>query len=145
MIRVIYLLSLRNLDERVRLIESTLAGNKWRIQTSNGKYREVTDKDMVVLAQQLQYWTQSVYKFGCGFIHLSNYHNYSCENPFDRLASSEQQDILRHMRYYHGGPETDKPSLIELANYIPAIFEKISSNLECYLKELENNEFIEIK
>jgi hypothetical protein len=140
MIRVIYLLSIKNLTERQRLIESTLQGKKWKIRTPKGKWREVTDREMVDLSQQLQGWTQSVYKFGCAFIHLSDFHNYFTENPFEKLAESEKQDILSHMRYYHGGPHHDNPDMVELSSYMPRVFEKIAGNLECCLKKLEQDE-----
>ena len=143
MIRVIYLLTIKDLIERQRLIESTLRGEKWKIRTDKGRLRNVTDREMVDLSQQLQGWTQSVYKFGCAFIHLSDAHNHLTENPFDKLSKLEQQDILAHMRFYHRGPDHDNPDMSELALFVPMIFEKISSNLECYLKQLEKNETID--
>ena len=44
------------------------------------------------------------------------------------------------MRQYHGGPDNDNPSFDELTLYLPAVFTKISGNLECYLEHLENND-----
>jgi hypothetical protein len=43
------------------------------------------------------------------------------------------------MRYYHFGPASDEPTMAELAMYVPAVFEKIASNLEGYVKSLEND------
>ena len=134
MVKVIYLLSVSNITERETLIRSLLDGGKWK---KNGKDRNLTDRDMVERANKLQGWTLSVYKFGCAFIHLSYYHDYYQIDPFGRLSEEEQNNILSHMRHYHGGPENDHPTLAELATYIPNIFEKIASNLESYLKELE--------
>lgn len=139
MIRVIYLLSVTDLTERHRLIDSTLRGDKWKVQTIKGKWRNVTDREMVELAQNLKGWTQSVYKFGCAFVHLSDFHNHLAQNPFGKLIETEKQDILSHMRHYHGGPCHDDPSMEDLAFYVPKVFEKIAENLECYLKELEQN------
>lgn len=136
MIRVIYLLSINDLRERHRLIDSTLQGKRWKVRTTKGKWRDVTDREMVDLAQTLEGWTQSVYKFGCAFVHLSDYHNHNVDNPFDKLKESERQDILSHMRYYHGGPCNDSPDVRELAWYVPQVFKKIASNMECYLKGL---------
>jgi len=140
MIRVIYLLSIKNIAERQRLIRSTLHGEKWKVRTAKGKHHYVTDREMVDIAQQLQGWAQSVYKFGCAFMHLSDFHNHHTQNPFERLSDAERQDILSHMRYYHGGPHNDNPSMKELATYLPRVFEKIADNLECYLKDLERGE-----
>ncbi len=139
MVRVIYLLSINDLTERQRLIESTLRGQKWKIHTPNDKWRGVKDREIIDLAQKLQGWTQSVYKFGCAFIHLSDFHNHLVENPFNKLEESEKQDILSHMRYYHGGPRHDNPDIVEILSYVPMVFNKIASNLECYLKQLEQN------
>jgi hypothetical protein len=140
MIRVIYLLSVNDLTERQRLIDSTLRGERWKFRTTKGRWRDVTDREMVDLAQQLQGWTKSVYKFGCAFVHLSDFHNHLAENPFDKLEASEKQDILSHMRCYHGGPCHDNPDMVELSLYVPQVFEKIASNLKCYLKQLEQDE-----
>ena len=53
MIRVIYLLQIDNLAERRRLIKSTLLGERWKVPTSKGKFRDVTDREMVDLSQRL--------------------------------------------------------------------------------------------
>ena len=140
MIRVIYLLQIVDPVERQRLIQSTLRGERWKVPTKNGKYRDVTDREMVNLAQQLQGWTQSVYRFGCAFVHLSDFHNHLAQNPFQRLSEAERQDVLSHMRNYHGGPLYDNPTMKEMSDYLPRVFEKIASNLECYLEYLERGE-----
>jgi len=140
MVRVIFLLSKSNLTERERLIQQTLDGEVWTELTVNGKSKKVTDREMVELSNQLQGWTLSVYKFGCAFIHFSSFHDYSDSNPFESLSTDEKTDILSHLRHYHGGPLTDKPSFSELALFFPRVFEKIAGNLECYIKNLEKRE-----
>ncbi len=140
MIRVIYLLATKDLAERRRLIQSTLRGEKWKVQTAKGKLREVTDREMVDLTQRLQGWTQSVYRFGCAFVHLSDFHNHFAQNPFDKLSDQEKKHILSHMRHYHGGPAHDNPDMQELSMYIPRVFEKIADNTKCYLEQLERGE-----
>lgn len=140
MIRVIYLLQISDLAERSRLIKSTLLGEKWKVPTSKGKSRDVTDREMVDISQKLQGWTQSVYRFGCAFVHLSDFHNHHAQNPFQRLTEAEQQDVLSHMRNYHGGPLHDNPTMEEFSQYLPRIFEKIADNLTCYVEHLECGE-----
>jgi hypothetical protein len=140
MIRVIYLLSIKNLAERQRLIRSTLRGEKWNRLTTKGGHAVITDREMVDLAQQLQGWTQSVYRFGCAFAHLSDFHNHLAQNPFEKLPDAERRHILSHMRRYHDGPSDDNPDMEELATYLPRVFEKIADNLRCYLEELERGE-----
>jgi hypothetical protein len=131
------------LPERYRLVESTLKGDKWEVQTKKGKWKKITDKEMVNLSQKLQGWTQSVYMFGCAFVHLSDFHNHFAEDPFAKLDESEKQNILSHMRHYHGGPSHDNPDMKEISLYVSRVFEKVASNLEYYLKQLEQNEMLD--
>jgi hypothetical protein len=145
MIRTIYLLSIKDISERKRLIQQTLSGKKWTLITSKGNNKTITDKEMVELSNKLQGWTLSVYRFGCSFIHLSRYHDYSSINPFNLINNEERNNILKHLRYYHAGPMNNNPSFDKLAHYFPSVFEKISSNLECYIKDLENNKEISIE
>ncbi|NNN06576.1 MAG: hypothetical protein HKL90_11805 [Elusimicrobia bacterium] len=140
MVRTIYLLAINDLAERRRLIRQTLKGERWRIKGANGKSRKVTDREMVELAQKLRGWTKSVYRFGCAFTHLSDFHNHFAQNPFDGLSEYERFDVLAHMRQYHGGPESDNPNMNELSIYIPMVFRKISENLLCYVEHLERDE-----
>lgn len=143
MIRAVYLLSISDFDKRNRLIKQALDGEKWTELTKNGKSKIITDRDMVELSNELQGWTLSVYKFGCSFIHFSSFHDYSSVNPFTQIDSDEQRNILDHLRNYHGGPMIDTPSFEELATYFPRVFDKIAGNLECYIKDLENNQVIQ--
>ena len=99
----------------------------------------VTDREMVDLAQRLHGWTGSVYRFGCAFIHLSSYHDYKSRDPVLALDAQERTDLLHHMRYYHGGPQTDDFTFLDLGPYLPAVFEKIASNLECHVEKLERD------
>ena len=104
MVRVIYLLSLDSIPERKRMINQTLNGEEWTVKTQNGKERKVTDREMVELVTRLHGWTLSVYKFGCSFIHLSNFHNYLCENPVNLLSAEKRKAIISHMKQYHSYP-----------------------------------------
>lgn len=133
MVRVIYLLT-QNTERRAALIEASVRGEKWSQPSSRAS---VTDKEMVDLAQDLQGWTHSVYKFGCAFIHLSGLHDYNDRDPLEQLPLQEREDILEHCRYYHGGPHGNDAKFSELVPYLPRVLEKISGNLECYLKDLE--------
>jgi len=136
LIRVLYLLSIADLHERERLMKCTLAGDRWKVTTPKGKQALVTDSTMVEKSNEFEGWAKSVYKFGCAFIHLSNFHGYLSSNPLETISKEERSDILEHMRHYHHGPESDNPSFVELSDYFPKIFEKIKGNLECYLKNL---------
>lgn len=136
MVRVIYLLSIPDRTYRNKLVAASVQGRRW---THEGKRSRITDLEMVDRADRLKGWTASVYRFGCAFIHLSSFHDYRHRDPLAQLSSGEHAAILRHMRSYHGGPSSDSPTFDELAQFLPAVFEKIFANLECYLKELEND------
>jgi len=136
MVRVIYLLA-QSAERRKLLINASVRGEKW---SKEGSRARVTDKEMVELAQALQGWTQSVYKFGCAFIHLSGLHDYNDRDPLAQLPAEERLDILEHCRYYHGGPGHDSERFNDLVPYLPRVLEKIAGNLECYLVALENGE-----
>ncbi|HMP03889.1 MAG TPA: hypothetical protein PKD86_09355 [Gemmatales bacterium] len=137
MVRVIFLLSIADKPYRHQLIDASVNGEKW---TAKGKKACITDREMVELAQTLQGWTQSVYKFGCAFIHLSSFHDHEHRDPFLALPNDEKAAILKHMRHYHGGPAEVDPSFEDLLPYLPQVFEKVAGNLDCYLKQLEAEE-----
>ena len=64
--------------------------------------RKVTDRDMVDLSCGIHGWTKNVYAFGCGFIHLSAFHDYSDRDPLDSLTPEDRRDIAHNLNYYHG-------------------------------------------
>ena len=140
MIRVIYLLHVIDLQEREQLIKQTLSGEKWQVNNVKGKRVIITDKDMVELANSLFGWTQSVYKFGCSFIHLSDFHNYLVSDPFQKLEYEERRNIVKHINNYHSASLSSDSKIEDFFPFVYAIFDKISSNLGCYLEHLENNE-----
>jgi hypothetical protein len=132
MVRVIFLLS-QSIEERNHLINLTLTGKRWKLRCNTN----ITDKQMVELADALNGWTGSVYKFGCAFIHLSSYHDYVFNDPFENLGQDEIYSIKTHLNNYHGFPLTTDLTMQSISAYLPMIFEKIEGNLECYIKELE--------
>lgn len=136
MVKAIFLLS-KDKSEREKYATELLSGQRWKIKNRTGKDRNVLDKDLVALAQELQDWTRSVYKFGCAFIHLSEFHNYFASNPFSRLSREELNDIANHLAQYHGYDPTKELTIESVRMYIPMIFKKITSNLECYIADLE--------
>ena len=134
MVRCIFLLSVTDTQYRERLVHDAVTGISWR--TKDGK-RKVTDRDMVDLSCGLHGWTQNVYAFGCGFIHLSAFHDYSDRDPFDSLTPQDRRDIAHYLNYYHGVAMDHTTKLRDIEFVLPAVFEKISANLECYVKSLE--------
>jgi len=92
---------------------------------------------MVDLANNLNGWTQNVYKFGCAFIHLSNFHDYHSKDPFQSLENSDKDNIINQLHNYHGANLNRDSSLNDLIRFLPSVMEKISSNYECEIKTLE--------
>ena len=135
MVRVIFLLS-QTLDERNHLMNLTLIGKIWKLR-SNAK---VTDRQMVELADELNGWTESVYKFGCAFIHLSSFHDYLFNDPFENLKEDEINSVKTHLNNYHGFPMTTNLTMQSISFYLPMVFDKIEGNLECYIKHLEEHQ-----
>ena len=138
MVRVMYLLT-QSFERRAILIDASVGGIKWSKEKSRAP---VTDKEMVDVAQQLRGWSQSVYKFGCAFIHLSGLHDYNDRDPLAQLPVQERNDILEHCRCYHVGPATNEAEFSELIPFLPRVFEKISANLGCYLGALTRSELL---
>lgn len=132
MVRVIFLLH-QPLNERENLIKQTLENKKWRLNN-----KKITDKEMVILADRLNGWTQSVYKFGCAFIHLSMFHDYNTNDPFKTLSKEEIDSVKQHLNYYHSFPLSFDLTMDTFSEYLPKVFEKIQANLECYIKDLES-------
>lgn len=97
---------------------------------------------MVDLANNLNGWTQSVYRFGCAFIHLSNFHDYQTEDPFQSLTDMEKDAIIHQMKYYHSANLNRESSLSKIIFFLPNIMDKISSNFECEIKSLEEKKII---
>lgn len=92
---------------------------------------------MVDLAGRLHGWTHSVYSFGCAFIHLSGLHDYRTRDPLGLLPDDERESLLAHLRYYHGGPVSPEPTFDDIIPYLPSALRKVTGNLECYLRDLE--------
>ena len=136
MVRAIFLLN-QDLAARQHFIEQTLHNNKWTLPNAR---TTVTDRNMVDLADTLYGWTNSVYKLGCAFIHLSPMADYRNENPFLQLPTTEIDNIKQHLHDYHSFPMTDSLSMESVNPYLLKVLEKVSSNLECYIVHLENYE-----
>lgn len=134
MVRVIYLLE-QDPVRRAQLVEDSVTGQRW---VRAGARAPVTDDEMVKLADSLQGWTRSVYKFGCAFIHLSALHDYNDRDPLMLLPEQERQDILDHCRHYHGGPLSEGATFSDLVPYLPRVMDKIANNLKQYLSDIES-------
>ena len=140
LIRVIYLLTIRDRGRRAQLVAAAVEGRPWKHERSR---KRITDREMVEVAQNLHGWTEAVYRFGCAFVHLSSMHDYAERDPMSQITDEERALIVRYLRYYHGAPDDDNPSLASIVPLLPRVFKKIADNLECYIANLERDEDIE--
>lgn len=136
LIRVVYLLYHDDLTIRNHFVVKTLNNEKWRHPCTNAV---ITDRDMVNITEQLHGWTNSVYKLGCAFVHLSPLSDYKNSNPFDKISPEEQNNIKQHLHSYHNYPLSEPLTMNSVAPYLLKAFDKVSSNLSCYIDYLENN------
>jgi hypothetical protein len=136
LVRVIYLLSQSDQRYCSSLLADAAAGLRWR---RNGKHGFVSDAEMVRLADTLGGWEEYVYRFGCGFIHLSDFHDDRNRDPLKKLSADDRVAITGYIANYHHprGPVESSADLIPL---LPAIFAKIASNLEHYTSVLESGD-----
>ena len=141
LVRVVFLLS-KDLVIRQHFISQTLQNIKWTMPNSR---TVITDRNMVDLTNCLFGWTNSVYKLGCAFIHLSPMADYRNSNPFQQLEQTEIDDIKQHLHNYHGFHLTNPLNIDTIIPYLLKVLEKVSGNLECYIEYLENNETDNIK
>jgi hypothetical protein len=133
LIRVCYLLTITDPNERLRLIDDTLNGVKWVI---NGK--SLTDRKMVNIAQQYNHWAPEVYDFGNSFTHLTNYHDFKTTDPLLQLDASRKTAIRRYLNTYHFFSDGDAVTFNNVVPFIPRVAQKVSDNLNRYLDDLEN-------
>jgi hypothetical protein len=134
LVRVIFLLS-KPIEQRRELVKQTLTNEKCRI----GKTK-ITDKMMVDLSTKLNGWSEYVYKFGCAFIHLSNFHDYEKGNLFNNITVLERNNIINYLNSYHGFRKEVELNNQTIIPYLPKIFKKINGNLDLYIKSLEDDE-----
>lgn len=135
MVRVMFLLDAAP-AERMRLIHDSLSGRHWTCSTSNGKTRKITDRDLIEHALVHHPWTQQVCRFGCNFIHLSNWHGHRGRDPVVTLRNDERADI-ESLIADEGLPSLSAFTFDELVQLAPYSMDKIGSNLGCYLRDLE--------
>ncbi|MGH3191250.1 MAG: hypothetical protein ACRDPY_22370 [Streptosporangiaceae bacterium] len=132
MIRVIWLL--HHPDTREQILASCIAGEGF----SEGRTR-VSDHRMAKDATEVNGWVQAVYDFGNTFVHLTNAHDYAVLDPFQTYE--HRGEVIRFLNNYHRGkvpgvPVNDSSTLRDLAAYAPYVLEKITSNLDLYVREL---------
>jgi hypothetical protein len=67
---------------------------------------------------------------------LSDLHAYQVSDPVKNLSEHERQEIAQYLKSYHGYDGEDL-TMDDMVFYLPNVIEKISSNVEFYLEQLE--------
>ena len=135
LIRVCYLLTISDLNERLRLISDTIAGIKWKV---NGQ--SITDRKMVTVASQYNHWAPEVYDFGNSFTHLTNYHDFKNSDPLAQLSIDQKNTIKHYLNSYHAFGTIREVTFENVIPFVPQVAHKVSDNLNRYLDDLENNQ-----
>lgn len=133
MVRVLFLLSQKQ-ETRQVLIQQTLDNEKWHIER-----KQIRDIELINNVLHLYGWARNVYMFGCSFSHLSVFHYYSEQDPFEKLSTEELKVIKNFMVQYHNFPQYNQINFVTMKPYILDIFDKIRGNLQCSLRDLEKN------
>jgi hypothetical protein len=97
-------------------------------------------KDWALCARGLHGPAASVFAFASAFPHLSVAYDSNHKDPFRNLSHDERVDILQYLSGYQGTVLDDEASFADISTYFPDVYEKVSENLEWYLKRLEGNE-----
>lgn len=134
-IRLLFLLK-RNEFERESFIHSTLNSQKWHLPGNERKKEFITDEMLIDFAQTLTGWERSIYEFGFAFKSLSNSYNYMLKDPIRSLNETERSKIHAYIANYHSADFPSGYKLPDLIPLLPAIFEKLSTNLRSYMKQL---------
>ena len=135
LIRICYLLTISNFNERLRLINDTLNGTKWKINGQN-----ITDRKMVTVATQYNHWAPEVYDFGNSFTHLTNYHDFKNSDPLAQLTNDQKNTIRHYLNTYHSFGSIKEVTFQNVIPFVPQVAHKVSDNLNSYLDDLENKE-----
>lgn len=90
---------------------------------------------------EMDYWEREyIYRMGCFFIHLSNFHSYKSDNPFNAIAELDKINIIRFIKSKHGyemdTSNLDINKLETIIPFLPLIMNKINSNLLYQLEAL---------
>lgn len=102
MIRLVFLLAIEDRPRRAGLVQDAVSGVRWR----NEDGRTISDDSMVRLVHRRlpdAHWVREVYDVGCGFIHLSRFHDWQARDPFRALSLPERRLIARYLGREHGG------------------------------------------
>lgn len=137
----IKIIFLRKHPGKDMFIDQTLSGKQWKFGSQKITDRFMLDylKDSTI--DEMDYWEREyIYRMGCFFIHLSNFHSYKSDNPFNAIAELDKINIIRFIKSKHGyemdTSNLDINKLETIIPFLPLIMNKINSNLLYQLEAL---------
>ena len=134
LMRVDYLAFSAPLTDRDELCRDVLSGARWRRPTAKGKFTDIRDVEFHTYAKDNYSWVSLAYEYSSKFIHLTNFWDYGVSDPLATMPADDQLEIVSYLRRYHGFPEHEL-KMNDLFEYLPQVFEKIHSNIECYVDQ----------
>ena len=84
-----------------------------------------------------------VYKLGCAFIHLSAMVYYKNSNPFCFYLFQKEMTSQGFYINIISFPLELELNLENIIPYLDKVFNKVSSNLACYIEDLRQNKLLE--
>ncbi len=123
------------LDIGLALIEKSVNGEKWKKINHKNKEMILTDKDMLELANHLGGWEKVIYSIGCKLIHLSDYHLYYKNDPFNKITLESKNEIISYLKNYHKYSENNINFEL-LLEYLPLVMKKLVDNIDCFIELL---------
>ena len=129
---VIYLLHERSRTRRSDIL---------RQLTSPNQKLNIAAKELAKPAKEMYDWEGQLYRVSNGFIHLSSQHDYEVRDPFqDSLSPGERREMVQYLNEIHGGNLSTDSTFLEVVDYVPRVFGKLSDRLNFYLGKLQRDE-----
>ncbi|MFC3629666.1 hypothetical protein ACFOM8_09430 [Paracoccus angustae] len=134
LMRVDYLAFSVPLTDRDGLCRNVLTGARWQRLSAKGKFTDIRDVEFHTYANDNHSWVSLAYGFSSKFIHLTNFWAYGISEPLATMSADERSEIVSYLRSYHGFTGHDL-HMDDLFKLLPQVFEKIRSNVECYVEQ----------
>lgn len=110
-------------------------------QLSNSKGVILRDREILNFVTEINGygWEELTYKYGCYFIHLTVFHNWSDEDVTEIIKPHEKKMLIEYINQFHSANLTINSTFEDIIKYSLVVFEKIKTNMECSLKKLEED------
>ncbi len=134
LMRVDYLAFSVALADRDKLCGDALSGARWQRRSEKGKLTDIRDVEFHTGANDNHSWVSLAYEYSSKFIHLTIFWDYGVSDPVVTMPEKDRLELASYLSSYHGFPGHDL-KMNDLFEYLPQVFEKIRSNIECYVEQ----------